>query len=165
MRPATTVACLLLAAAAGRHRDPSADPDRRGPGPGARTGDPGRRARRHAAAAGTASAAAPAPAEIGAPMPSLAPMLQRVTPAVVNITTKQVVRVSNPIAEFFGGGRIPMERIQQSLGSGVIVDATRGLILTNNHVIEGADQVQVTLGDGRTVEAKLSAAMPTPTSP
>jgi Do/DeqQ family serine protease len=87
-------------------------------------------------------------------MPSLAPMLQNVTPAVVNIYTKQVVRVNNPIAEFFGGGRIPQERIQQSLGSGVIVDATRGLILTNNHVVEGADAVSVTLGDGRTFEAQ-----------
>jgi S1-C subfamily serine protease len=74
-----------------------------------------------------------------------------------------VVRVNNPIAEFFGGGRIPQERISQSLGSGVIVDAARGLILTNNHVVEGADQVSVTLGDGRTFEAKPSAATPIPT--
>jgi Do/DeqQ family serine protease len=94
------------------------------------------------------------PLVAGAPMPSLAPMLERVTPAVVNIYTKQVVRVNNPIAEFFGGGRIPQERIQQSLGSGVIVDATRGLILTNSHVVEGADAVSVTLGDGRTFEAQ-----------
>ncbi|MGH8030335.1 MAG: trypsin-like peptidase domain-containing protein [Arenimonas sp.] len=108
-----------------------------------------------------ASAALPAPAWAalpaqvgGAPLPSLAPMLEKVTPAVVNIYTKQVVRVSNPIAEFFGGGRFPKERVQQSLGSGVIVDATRGLILTNNHVIEGADAVSVTLNDGRTFEAK-----------
>jgi S1-C subfamily serine protease len=103
------------------------------------------------AEAATPSAATGVP---GAPMPSLAPMLQGVTPAVVNIYTKQVVRVNNPIAEFFGGGRIPQERIQQSLGSGVIVDATRGLILTNNHVVEGADAVSVTLGDGRTFEAQ-----------
>ncbi|WP_415001770.1 Do family serine endopeptidase [Arenimonas sp.] len=96
----------------------------------------------------------PTPTPVGAPMPSLAPMLERVTPAVVNIYTKQVVRVNNPIAEFFGGGRFPQERVQQSLGSGVIVDATRGLILTNSHVVEGADAVSVTLSDGRTFEAQ-----------
>ena len=101
-----------------------------------------------------ALAAPPAPVVGGAPMPSLAPMLEKVTPAVVNIYTKQVVRVNNPLAEFFGGGRFPQERVQQSLGSGVIVDATRGLILTNNHVVEGADAVSVTLSDGRTFEAK-----------
>lgn len=96
----------------------------------------------------------PTPVAVGAPMPSLAPMLEKVTPAVVNIYTKQVVRVNNPIAEFFGGGRFPQERVQQSLGSGVIVDATRGLILTNSHVVEGADAVSVTLSDGRTFEAQ-----------
>lgn len=101
-----------------------------------------------------ANAALPTPVVGGAPMPTLAPMLERVTPAVVNIYTKQVVRVNNPLAEFFGGGRFPQERVQQSLGSGVIVDATRGLILTNNHVVEGADAVSVTLSDGRTFEAE-----------
>jgi Do/DeqQ family serine protease len=87
-------------------------------------------------------------------MPTLAPMLSKVTPSVVNIYTKQRVRVNNPIADFFGGGRIPQERIQQSLGSGVIVDAGRGLILTNNHVVEGADEVSVILADGRSFEAQ-----------
>jgi Do/DeqQ family serine protease len=95
------------------------------------------------------------PAQVGGtPLPSLAPMLEKVTPAVVNIYTRQVVRVNNPLAEFFGGRGFPQERVQQSLGSGVVVDATRGLILTNNHVIEGADTVSVTLNDGRTFEAK-----------
>jgi serine protease DegQ len=88
------------------------------------------------------------------PMPTLAPMLAKVTPSVVNIYTKQRVRVNNPIADFFGGGRYPQERIAQSLGSGVIVDAARGLILTNNHVVEGADEVSVSLSDGRTFEAQ-----------
>jgi Do/DeqQ family serine protease len=88
------------------------------------------------------------------PMPTLAPMLSKVTPSVVNIYTKQRVKVNNPMAEFFGGGRFPRERIAQSLGSGVIVDATRGLILTNNHVVEGADEVSVSLSDGRTFEAQ-----------
>ncbi|MEY3068426.1 MAG: hypothetical protein RLZZ456_125, partial [Pseudomonadota bacterium] len=98
-----------------------------------------------------AQAAAPANAQ---PMPTLAPMLAKVTPSVVNIYTKQRVRVNNPIADFFGGGRYPQERIAQSLGSGVIVDAARGLILTNNHVVEGADEVSVSLSDGRTFEAQ-----------
>jgi Do/DeqQ family serine protease len=154
MRPATTFACLLLAATGGGLVTHLLTSDPAETAPARELATEAAELAATAALPATASAAAPAPAEVGAPMPSLAPMLQRVTPAVVNITTKQVVRVNNPIAEFFGGGRIPMERIQQSLGSGVIVDATRGLILTNNHVIEGADQVSVTLGDGRTVEAK-----------
>lgn len=108
-----------------------------------------------------ASVAVPAmaalPAAIdGAALPSLAPMLQRVTPAVVSVRTKQVVRVSP-----FGGDpvfrrmfpELSQEQLNQSLGSGVIVDAQRGYILTNHHVIEGADEVSVTLADGRTVKA------------
>ena len=59
-----------------------------------------------------------------------------------------------------GGSRIPQERISQSLGSGVIVDATRGLILTNNHVIEGADDVEVQLGDGRNAKARTIGTDP-----
>lgn len=102
-----------------------------------------------------ARAAAALPTQMSStPLPSLAPMLEKVTPGVVNIYTKQVVRIRNPLAEFFGGGRFPQERIQQSLGSGVVVDAARGLILTNSHVVEGADAVSVTLPDGRTFEAQ-----------
>ncbi|MGH6830398.1 MAG: Do family serine endopeptidase, partial [Methylocella sp.] len=103
-----------------------------------------------------ASAYAALPAQAGGtPVPSLAPMLERVTPAVVNIYTKQVIR-SNTISiqEYFRGVRVPQQRISQSLGSGVIVDAKRGLILTNNHVVEGADEVSVILSDGRTFEAQ-----------
>ena len=152
MRPSTLFACLLLAAIGGgvTARLLTARPEE----PPTATA-----AVDLAAEAATAALPAPAwaalPAQVGGtPLPSLAPMLEKVTPAVVNIYTKQVVRVRNPIAEFFGGGRFPQERVQQSLGSGVIVDATRGLILTNNHVIEGADAVSVTLNDGRTFEAK-----------
>jgi Do/DeqQ family serine protease len=101
-----------------------------------------------------AQASTPNAPENAGTMPTLAPMLSKVTPSVVNIYTKQRVRVNNPLAEFFGGGRIPQERIAQSLGSGVIVDAARGLILTNNHVVEGADEVSVSLSDGRTFEAQ-----------
>ena len=92
----------------------------------------------------------------GQPMPSLAPMLQKVMPAVVSVHTKQRVRVSP-----FGGDpffrrmfpELSQERINESLGSGVIVDAQRGYVLTNHHVIEGADDVSVTLADGRTLKA------------
>lgn len=97
------------------------------------------------------------PASVGGqPMPSLAPMLERVTPAVVSVHTKQRVRVSPFGADPIFRRMFPeltQERINESLGSGVIVDAQRGLVLTNHHVIEGADAVSVTLSDGRTLKA------------
>src|SRR5690606_20046695 len=106
--------------------------------------------------------AAPAPtlptAVDGTPVPSLAPMLKKVLPAVVSVNTKQRVRVNTPFGDdpvfrrIFG---IPQERIARSLGSGVIIDAQRGLVLTNNHVVEDADEVQVTLADGRTLKAEF----------
>jgi Do/DeqQ family serine protease len=157
MRPVTLVSCLLLAATGGGVAARLMTPNAADPTPAADMAAQAlsaAEAATEAALPARAQAAGPVPAAAGAPIPSLAPMLERVTPAVVNIYTKQVIRVRNPIAEFFGGSRIPMERISQSLGSGVIVDATRGLILTNNHVIEGADSVSVTLGDGRTFEAQ-----------
>jgi Do/DeqQ family serine protease len=112
-----------------------------------------------ASAATTLPAAGALPNAIaGTPMPSLAPMLKRVLPAVVSVNTKQVVRVNTPFGDdpvfrrIFG---IPQERIAQSLGSGVIIDAQRGLVLTNNHVVEDADEVQVTLADGRSLKAEF----------
>ncbi|AOD13637.1 Do family serine endopeptidase [Xanthomonas fragariae] len=109
-------------------------------------------------AAFTLPSAAALPAAVaGQPVPSLAPMLQRAMPAVVSVNTKQVVRVRNP---FFNDPilrrlfpQVPQDRIDESLGSGVIIDAQKGYVLTNHHVIENADDVQVTLGDGRTVNA------------
>jgi Do/DeqQ family serine protease len=99
------------------------------------------------------------PAVNGQPLPSLAPMLQRVMPAVVSVNTKQVVRVRNPFANdpFFRRmfPQIPQERINESLGSGVIIDSTNGYVLTNHHVIENADDVSVTLADGRTLKAEF----------
>ncbi|MGY0504958.1 trypsin-like peptidase domain-containing protein [Luteimonas sp. e5] len=99
------------------------------------------------------------PAAVGGqPLPSLAPMLQRVMPAVVSVHSKQRVRINTPFGDdpvfrrMFG---IPAERINESLGSGVIVDAARGYVLTNHHVIEGADDVSVTLADGRTLTARF----------
>ena len=94
----------------------------------------------------------------GSQMPSLAPMLKRVLPAVVSVNTKQRVRVNTPfgndpvLRRMFG---IPQERIERSLGSGVIIDAQRGLVLTNNHVVEDADEVEVMLADGRTLKAEF----------
>ncbi|MGB0866523.1 MAG: Do family serine endopeptidase [Granulosicoccaceae bacterium] len=96
-------------------------------------------------------------------LPSLAPMLKRATPAVVNIATKGAKTIQNPLAQdpffrrFF---EIPRQtqRRTQSLGSGVIVDADQGLILTNQHVIKYAHQITVTLSDGREASAKLIGA-------
>jgi Do/DeqQ family serine protease len=102
----------------------------------------------------------------GQPMPSLAPMLTRVTPAVVNIssTTRVPVRdayFGDPMMrQFFGLPPTPRERVQQSLGSGVIVDAAKGYILTNNHVVAGADDISVTTEDGRTFKGKLVGTDP-----
>ncbi|MDE1893854.1 MAG: Do family serine endopeptidase [Pseudomonadota bacterium] len=102
----------------------------------------------------------------GQPMPSLAPMLTRVTPAVVNIssTTRVPVRdayFDDPmVRQFFGLPATPRERVEQSLGSGVIVDAAKGYILTNNHVVAGADAINVTLQDGRSFKGKLIGTDP-----
>jgi len=104
--------------------------------------------------------AAMPPAIDGQAMPSLAPMLQRVTPAVVNISSKKHVQVQNPyfndpaVRQLFGLPGGSSERVEQSLGSGVIVDAAKGYVLTNNHVVGGADDISVTLQDGRTFKGK-----------
>jgi Do/DeqQ family serine protease len=113
-------------------------------------------------AAAPAMGALPAAVE-GVPVPSLAPMLQRVTPAVVSVHTKQRVRVSPFAGDPFFQRMFPelsQERINQSLGSGVIVDAQRGLVLTNHHVIEGADEVSISLADGRTFPAAFVGSDP-----
>ena len=116
------------------------------------------------AEAAPASVALPAvsslPASVaGQPVPSLAPMLEKAMPAVVSINTKQVVRVRNPFFDdpFFRRlfPQVPQESINESLGSGVIIDAAKGYVLTNHHVINNADAVQVTLADGRTFEAEF----------
>ncbi|MCA3254267.1 MAG: Do family serine endopeptidase, partial [Alphaproteobacteria bacterium] len=87
---------------------------------------------------------------------------KRVAPAVVNIYTARVVQQRvNPLYElFFGQGRMsPRPRVENSLGSGVIVDAS-GLVITNNHVIEGATEILVALADRREYPAKLVFADP-----
>lgn len=99
-------------------------------------------------------------------MPSLAPMLDKVTPAVVNIATEGRITVqqnplySDPFFRRFFNLPGPVQRKTQSLGSGVIVDAQRGLVLTNNHVIENAVQITVTLRDGRQLQAELVGSDP-----
>lgn len=102
----------------------------------------------------------------GQPLPSLAPMIERVQPAVVNINSQTHVKVRDPFFDdpffrrFFNSPAVPRERVQQSLGSGVIVDAVKGYVLTNNHVIDGADDIQVTLSDGRTLNGKFIGSDP-----
>lgn len=98
----------------------------------------------------------------GQPLPTLAPMLQRVTPGVVNISTRGTVQVQqNPLLNdplfrrFFGQPNQPQEREVSGLGSGVVVDAANGYVLTNNHVIARADEITVTLQDGRTLPATV----------
>ncbi|MBS1216863.1 MAG: serine protease DegQ, partial [Proteobacteria bacterium] len=88
-------------------------------------------------------ASAQLPAQVGdTPVPSLAPMVKRVSPAVVNIATKGTVQEQNPLLNdpffrrFFDVPNAPRQREFQSAGSGVIVDAKQGYIITNAHVIE-----------------------------
>ena len=112
-----------------------------------------------------ALAALPTSAD-GKPLPSLAPVLKEVTPSVVNVYTQTRVRVRSPLLDdpifrrFFNVPDVPRERVSQSLGSGVIVDAENGYVLTNNHVIARADEIAVGLKDGRSLEAKLIGTDP-----
>ncbi len=91
---------------------------------------------------------------------SYAPIVQRVQPAVVNVYAAKVIQNRNPLLDdpifrrFFGVPGQQPEQMQRSLGSGVMVDAS-GLVVTNNHVIEGADQVKVSLSDKREFEAEI----------
>ena len=106
--------------------------------------------------------AAALPAQVGdTPMPSLAPLVERTSPAVVNIRVRATVTTRSPFADeslrrFFGfpdnGGRM---REAVSAGSGVIVDADRGYILTNHHVVANADEIQIGLMNGETLNAEV----------
>lgn len=96
------------------------------------------------------------------PIPSLAPMLEQVTPAVVSIAIegKQVSKQPLPEAyRFLFGPNFPTEQVQErpfrGLGSGVIIDANKGYIVTNQHVINNADKIMVQLYDGHEIAAKL----------
>jgi serine protease Do/serine protease DegQ len=101
------------------------------------------------------------------PLPSLAPMLEAVTPAVVNISTEgRIVMRRNPLLNdpffrrFFDIPEQPRERRTQNLGSGVIVDAEQGYVITNHHVIKRADTITVTLRDGRQLKANVIGSDP-----
>ena len=112
-------------------------------------------------------AAIPAYVE-GQPLPSLAPMIEKTRPAVVNIATRGSVNIQNhPLLNdplfrrfFKGFENLPQQKEVKSLGSGVIIDADAGYIVTNHHVIEGADEIAVTLHDGQQLEAKVVGSDP-----
>src|SRR5690606_4891459 len=154
MRPAPTLLVLAAAAAFGGFaataiRDVVQTP--------ARAGEP-------VAAALPVPTMAALPAAVdGQALPSLAPMLKRVTPSVVSVQAAQRRQVSPFGNDPFFRRMFPelsQERIARSLGSGVIVDAANGYVLTNRHVIENADEVSVTLADGRTLEAEFIGSDP-----
>ena len=114
------------------------------------------------------AAQAALPMEVdGQPLPSLAPMLNRGKDSVVNISTESEVRIRRRLDPFFDDpffnrffGQRPYEqrRKRQGLGSGVVFDAEKGLILTNAHVIEGADKITVTSPGGQEAEATVIGA-------
>ena len=111
--------------------------------------------------------APPASSAEAAPMPSLAPIVKRVSAAVVNIATRGTIKEKpgqrNPLLDdpffrrFFDvpPDSRPRERQFQSAGSGVIVDAKNGYIITNHHVVENASEITVTLLDNRSFSAKV----------
>lgn len=119
-----------------------------------------------ATAALPVSAALPTELPSGQQMPTLAPMLDRVNPAVVNIATSTTVPVRNPLFEdpffrrFFNVPDRQRYRKTRSAGSGVVVDADKGYIVTNNHVVQRADEIDVTLADGRLLEATMVGGDP-----
>ncbi len=101
-------------------------------------------------------------------IPSLAPMLEKVTPAVVNIYTINQVRQNNSslfedrfLKEFFNSpGSKANKKNRAGLGSGVIIDSSKGLIITNNHVIAKATDIKVKLMDGREFKAEIVGTDP-----
>ena len=121
-------------------------------------------------ASASSHALLPAAMGSGDPLPSLAPMLKSVNPAVVNISTYTTRNVQqNPLLNdpffrhFFNVPEQqmrPRQRRTQSAGSGVIIDAGAGTVLTNHHVIDGADEITVALEDGRSFKAELIGSDP-----
>jgi Do/DeqQ family serine protease len=114
-----------------------------------------------------AYAALPTTPAVESPMPSLAPMVKRASPSVVNIATRGTIKEKpgqrNPLLDdpffrrFFDTppDSKPRERQFQSAGSGVIVDAKNGYIITNHHVVENASEITITLLDNRSFAAKV----------
>jgi serine protease Do/serine protease DegQ len=107
------------------------------------------------------------PAAVGeTPVPSLSPMIKRISPAIVNVATRGTIKdkgPQNPLLEdpffrrFFDvpPDLSPREHPFQSAGSGVIFDAKNGYILTNSHVVENASEITITLQDGRDLKAEV----------
>lgn len=111
--------------------------------------------------------AAVPPALIEQNGPTLAPMLKKVMPTVVNIVaTSEAQMARNPLMDdpffrhFFDMPQQPQRRPNSSIGSGVIVDAAKGIVLTNDHVVANADSITVRLSDDREVEAELVGSDP-----
>jgi serine protease Do len=118
----------------------------------------------------TAGAQTAAPSDLAPRQQSFAPLVKKTAPAVVNVYSRRVERLAGRmplfddpfLRRFFGDGPmlgVPRERVAQSLGSGVIVEPD-GVIVTNNHVIEGALEIVIALADRREFEARLLAADP-----
>lgn len=114
-------------------------------------------------------AALPSTDGSGNPLPSLAPMLKNVNSAVVNVATYTQQEMHNPLLNdpffrhFFNmpeQQQRGQQQRQRSAGSGVIVDAENGTVLTNHHVIRGADEIQIILNDGRSYPAELIGSDP-----
>jgi serine protease Do len=106
-------------------------------------------------------AGAPIPEVGGAPMYSIAPVVSRVTPGVVGISVRGRVREDSQVfqdpvfRQFFNLRQQPIERETQATGSGVIVDAAQGYVLTNSHVTENGNSIEVTTKDNRSFKARL----------
>ncbi len=101
----------------------------------------------------------------GQQLPTLAPMLENATPAVVHIATQGRTggssrHAEDPLFEYFFGERRQSHRRTRGLGSGVVLDAAKGYIVTNGHVVEDADNIKVTLKDGRSFEATVVGTDP-----
>ena len=96
-------------------------------------------------------------------VPTLAPLIKKVSPAVVNIATSGTVEIdrspffNDPFFRRFFGDRPqqPQQRQTQSVGSGVIINAAKGYVLTNSHVVAKADEIIITLTDRRQLKAEL----------
>lgn len=110
--------------------------------------------------AGLAQPTKAPPSSVEGMKTSFAPVVKRAAPAVVNVSSRRVVRQRvDPFWDMFMGGAAPAARVAQSLGSGAIVRAD-GVILTNNHNIDGADEIMVQLADRREFPAKVLLADP-----
>jgi len=123
-----------------------------------------------AAVLGFTRAAPAQPPLLGVPLqgfPTLAPLVKQVAPGVVNIAVRgRIAQQQNPLfndpffRRFFNVPDVPTEREFRAAGSGVIVDAHQGLVVTNRHVVEHADEITVTLTDGRHLRATNVGADP-----